>query len=143
MEVEIATTAPVAHVPLTVSWDPALLELEKVVWGDFLGSGKNAVFVSDSTTPGELAVEADRVAGASGVAGHGALARIHFRALSVGIAAVAVGVQRVQDAERYELAAVASPPSEVEIRDGEDSGATLQPVIETLGEPADEPDGGS
>ena len=143
MEVEIATTAPVAHVPLTVSWDPALLELEKVVWGDFLGSGKNAVFVSDSTTPGELAVEADRVAGASGVAGHGALARIHFRALSVGIAAVAVGVQRVQDAERYELAAVASPPSEVEIRVGEDSGATLEPVIETLGEPADEPDGGS
>ena len=143
MEVEIATTAAVAHVPLTVSWDPELLELEKVVWGDFLGSGKNAVFTGNTTTPGELVVEAHRVAGASGVAGHGALARVHFRALGIGIATVAVAVQRVEDAERYELAAVASPPSEVEIHVGEDSGTSLLPVVETVVEPVDEPDGGS
>ena len=83
------------------------------------------------------------MAGASGVAGHGALARVHFRALGIGIATVAVAVQRVEDAERYELAAVASPPSEVEIHVGENSGTSLLPVVETVVEPVDEPDGGS
>jgi hypothetical protein len=139
MVVEIATTSPVAHVPLTLSWDPALLELEKAVPGDFLGSGKNAAYTSDGTVPGELALQADRVEGASGVAGNGALMRVRFRALAGGYATVEVAPGRILDAELYDLAAGAAPPSEVEIRAAADSGPTLLPAEGSVAEP----DGGS
>lgn len=145
MEVEIATTAAVAHVPMTLTWDPALLELERVVAGDFLGNGKNAGFTSDSSVPGTLVLQADRVTGASGVAGHGALAHVSFRALGNGIATVAVAASHVEDAELYELAAVAAAPSEVVIRTPDDSGLTVLETVEPVGQdPADAgPDGGS
>lgn len=139
MVVEIATTSPVAHVPLTLSWDPGLLELEKAVPGDFLGSGKNAAYTSDATIPGELSLRADRVEGASGVAGNGALVRVRFRALADGYAAVSVAPGRVLDAELDDLAAAAAPASEVEIRAAAESAPTLLPA----GQPAGEPDGGS
>ena len=139
MEVEITTTAPVAHIPLTLLWDPDLLELEKVVPGDFLGSGKNARFTSVTSVPGELELQADRVTGASGVAGHGNLVRIRFRALGTGAGTIAIATDRIQDAELYELAAVASAPSEIVVRAPEESGLT---VLETV-EPVDGPDGGS
>jgi general secretion pathway protein D len=135
MMVEIATTSPVAHVPVTLSWDPALLELEKTVPGDFLGSGKNAAYTSDASIPGELSLQADRVAGASGVAGNGALVKVRFRALAGGYASVAVAAGRILDAELYDLAAGAAPPSEVEIRAAADSAPTLLPAVEPVGEP--------
>ena len=142
MEVEIATTAPVAHVPMTLSWDPALLALERVVAGDFLGSGKNAGFASDDSIPGTLVLQADRVEGASGVAGHGVLARVRFRTLGEGIATVAVTASHVEDAELYELAAVAAAPSDVVIRTPDESGLTVFESVEPIA-PAAEPDGGS
>ncbi|MEO7793981.1 MAG: cohesin domain-containing protein, partial [Thermoanaerobaculia bacterium] len=148
MEVEIATTSPVAHVPMTLSWDPALLQLERVVPGDFLGSAKNAGFSSDDSTPGKLELKVDRVQGASGVAGHGALARIQFRALEIGIATVAVAATRVQDVELYELASVVAAPSDIVIRTPDDSGLTVFESVEPIdvtepGEQDPEPDGGS
>ena len=142
MEVEIATTAPVAHVPMTLSWDPALLALERVVAGDFLGSGKNAGFASDDSIPGTLVLQADRGEGASGVAGHGVLARVRFRTLGEGIATVAVTASHVEDAELYELAAVAAAPSDVVIRTPDESGLTVFESVEPIA-PAAEPDGGS
>ncbi|MEO8196233.1 MAG: cohesin domain-containing protein, partial [Thermoanaerobaculia bacterium] len=145
MEVEIATTAAVAHVPMTLTWDPALLALDRVVAGDFLGTTKNAGFTSDASTPGTLVLQADRVTGASGVAGNGALAHVSFRALGSGIATVTVASSHVADAELYELAAVVAAPSEVVIRTPDDSGLTVLETVETVDPvaPFAEPDGGS
>lgn len=148
MSIEIATTAPVAHVPMTLSWDPALLTLERVVAGDFLGSGKNAGFVSDTSTPGELVLSADRVAGASGVAGRGALARVVFRALSEGVGQITVAAARIEDAERYELAAAAAAPSDVVVRTPDLSGLSVLETVEPVdadasNDPAPGPGGGS
>ena len=127
---------------MTLSWDPALLALERVVAGDFLGSGKNAGFASDDSIPGTLVLQADRVEGASGVAGHGVLARVRFRTLGEGIATVAVTASHVEDAELYELAAVAAAPSDVVIRTPDESGLTVFESVEPIA-PAAEPDGGS
>ncbi len=145
MEVEIATTAAVAHVPMTLTWDPALLALDRVVAGDFLGTAKNAGFTSDASTPGTLVLQADRVTGASGVAGHGALAHVSFRALGSGIATVAVASSHIADAELYELAADTAAPSEVVIRTPDDSGLTVLETVEPVDPvaPVAEPDGGS
>ena len=87
-------------------------------------------------------LQADRVAGASGVAGHGTLARLRFRALGTGAATVAVATSRIEDAEGYELASVAGTASEVDIRAPEESGLTVLETVEPI-EPAAEPDGGS
>ncbi len=148
MEVEIATTAAVAHVPMTLTWDPALLALDRVAAGDFLGNSKNAGLTTDASTPGVLVLQADRVTGASGVAGHGALAHVSFRALGTGIATVTVASSHVADAELYELAAVAGAPSEISIRTPDDSGLTVLETVEPVDPEAPRapdaaPDGGS
>ena len=139
IEIEIATTSPVAHVPMTLTWDPDLLAVERVIPGDFLGDrdGSNAELVSDGSTPGELVLAANRVNGASGVAGHGVLARVRFRTLGSGTATVAITARRLLDAELYEIAAAAAAPSEIEILSPKGS---EPPVRETV-QPVTEPDG--
>ena len=119
VEVEIATTTPVAHVPMTLVYDPTVLEVERVVAGDFLGSSKNSEVSGDFSNPGELVLGASRVASLAGVAGHGALARVRFRALAAGSTAVAISALRVMDPTLTEVAAVAASESEIEVGDYE------------------------
>jgi general secretion pathway protein D len=117
LEVEIATTVPVAHLPMTLAYDPELLAVESVVAGDFLGGSKNAQVTSDRSTPGELVIGASRVEGAAGVAGHGAVAHVRFRALAAGSASVAIAASRVLDPEMGEVGAVATSDAEIRIDD--------------------------
>ncbi len=144
LEVEIATTSAVAHVPMTLTWDPDLLAVEKVLPGDFLAAsdGRNVDFVSDEATPGELVLAANRVAGASGVAGHGALARIRFRALGSGNATVAIAARRLLDAQLFEIAAAAVSPAEVEILAPEGSEPTVRETVQPVAHPNSGPDAG-
>jgi general secretion pathway protein D len=125
--VEVATTVPVAHLPMTLSYDAGLLEVESVEAGDFLGSSKNSEITADGSSPGAIVIGASRVAGAPGVAGHGTLARIRFRALSDGASSVAVDALRVMDPELDEIGAVATSSSEVavgEVEEREGEGGT-------------------
>ncbi len=145
IEVEIATTSPVAHVPMTLTWDPELLAVESVLPGDFLGAsdGRDGELVSDGTTPGELVLAANRVNGASGVAGHGALARVRFRAKGSGNATVAIAARRLLDAELREVAAAAAAPSEIEILSPEGSEPTVRETLQPFASSDPGPDGGS
>jgi general secretion pathway protein D len=113
--VEISTTAAVAHLPMTLAYDATRLELVSVEAGDFLGSSRNAEISSDGSTPGELVIGASRVSGAAGVAGHGTLAHVRFRALAEGAATVSIAAVRVMDPELAELGDVAVSDSEVAI----------------------------
>ena len=115
--VEIATTVPVAHTPMTLSYDPGLLAVEGVEAGDFLGHSKNAEVTADDSSPGAIVIGASRVAGASGVAGHGTLATIRFRALSDGVSAISVDALRVMDPGLSEIGVVSTSPSEVAVGD--------------------------
>jgi general secretion pathway protein D len=102
---------------MTLAYDPALLEVEDVDAGEFLGSAKNAEVSSDRSTPGELVIGASRVEGAAGVAGHGAVARVRFRALAPGESAVSIVAHRVLDPELAELGAVSTSAARVAIGD--------------------------
>jgi general secretion pathway protein D len=117
VEIEIAATAPVGHLPMTLSYDPTLLAVEQVVAGDFLGGSKNAQVTADTSTPGELVLGASRVAGAAGVAGHGSIALVRFRALAEGDAEVEIAAVRAMDPDLSEVAGVAVESSRIAIAD--------------------------
>ncbi len=79
---------PVSHLPITLSWDPARLELAEVRSGGFLGSASQAQVLTDASRPGRLVVGASRLGEAPGVAGGGVVAEISFRAVATGEAVV-------------------------------------------------------
>jgi hypothetical protein len=85
-EVRIQAEAgrPVSHLPLSLSFDPAVLTVEKVDAGDFLGNASEARVMSDSGRPGALVIGASRLGKVAGVKGTGTVARITFRAVAAG-----------------------------------------------------------
>ncbi len=129
LEVEVATTTPVAHLPMTLAYDPSLLAVEEVIPGDFLGGADVAEVSGGGATPGQLVLGASRFAGTAGVAGHGALARVRFRALAEGESTVAIAARRVMDRERMEIASVATVPTDIEVRSPESEVPRVRDVI--------------
>jgi hypothetical protein len=75
---------PVSHLPLTLSFDPKVLAVEKVEAGDFLGGAGEAKLMSDESRPGDLVIGASRLGKVAGVQGTGTVARITFRAVGAG-----------------------------------------------------------
>ncbi|HSS52281.1 MAG TPA: cohesin domain-containing protein, partial [Thermoanaerobaculia bacterium] len=74
----------VSHLPLSLSFDPAVLRIESVDPGDFLGAVGESQVLSDTGRPGALVIGASRLGQRPGVKGSGIVARITFRALAAG-----------------------------------------------------------
>jgi hypothetical protein len=74
----------VSHLPLSLSFDPKVLAVERVDAGDFLGGAGQAQVMSDSGRPGSLVIGASRLGQVPGVKGKGTVARIVFRAVARG-----------------------------------------------------------
>ncbi len=75
---------PVSHLPLSLSFDPKVLAVEKVEAGDFLGTAAESQVMSDAGRPGDLVIGASRLGKVAGVKGKGTVARITFRAVAAG-----------------------------------------------------------
>jgi hypothetical protein len=75
---------PVSHLPLSLSFDPAVLSVEAVDPGDFLGAVGESQVLSDAGRAGALVIGASRLGQRPGVKGSGTVARITFRALAAG-----------------------------------------------------------
>ena len=75
---------PISHLPLSLSFDPAVLAVEKVDAGDFLGGAAEAQVMSDAGRPGALVIGASRLGKIPGVKGRGTVLRITFRAVAAG-----------------------------------------------------------
>jgi len=84
VRVQAEAGQPVSHLPLSLSFDPAVLAVEKVDAGDFLGGPGEAQVMSDAGRPGALVIGASRLGKVAGVKGTGTVARITFRALAAG-----------------------------------------------------------
>ncbi len=89
VRVQAEAGRPVSHLPLSLSFDPAVLAVEKVDAGDFLGGAGEARVMSDSGRAGSLVIGASRLGQVPGVKGTGTLARITFRALASGTSELA------------------------------------------------------
>ncbi len=74
----------VSHLPLSLSFDPKVLEVERVDAGDFLGGTGQAQVMSDFGRPGSLVIGASRLGQVPGVKGKGTVARVVFRAVAQG-----------------------------------------------------------
>jgi general secretion pathway protein D len=98
VQLRAETERPVAHVPLTVRFDGALLEVVRVTGGDFLGGDGETVVLADHSQPGRIVLGASRLGQRGGVAGDGVVAEIQFRALNAGEATLSLENARVRDA---------------------------------------------
>jgi general secretion pathway protein D len=84
VRVQAQAGQPVSHLPLSLSFDPKVLAVEKVEAGDFLGTPAEAQLMSDDARPGSLVIGASRLGKVAGVKGTGTVARITFRAVAAG-----------------------------------------------------------
>ncbi|HEX9944008.1 MAG TPA: secretin N-terminal domain-containing protein [Thermoanaerobaculia bacterium] len=107
---------PVSHLPLSLSFDPAVLAVEKVDAGGFLGGPGEAQVMSDSSRPGALVIGASRLGQVPGVKGTGTVARVTFRAVAAGSSEVGFDGKALDSALRP--LAVRTRPALVEV-DGE------------------------
>lgn len=89
VRVQAQAGQPVSHLPLSLSFDPAVLAVEKVDAGEFLGGSGEAQVMSDAGRPGALVIGASRLGKVAGVKGKGTVARITFRAVAAGTSALA------------------------------------------------------
>ncbi len=104
---------PVSHLPLSLSFDPAVLVVEKVDAGDFLGGAGEAQVMSDAGRPGALVIGASRLGKVPGVKGRGSVAIITFRAVAVGSSELAFEGKALDSALRP--VAVRTRPALVEV----------------------------
>jgi general secretion pathway protein D len=103
---QVAASSPVAHVPVTLYFDPQRLQATSVDAGDFLGGDGESTLLSDTATPGRVVIGASRLGSIAGVSGAGAVARIHFKALKDGPAKIGFRHLRVLDNRLHPLAPV-------------------------------------
>ena len=98
MQVQASAARPVSHLPIELSFDPALLVVEGVEPGGFLGAAGTAQVLADSSHRGELTIGASRVGELPAVSGDGTVATVTFRALATGTARVGFGPTQALDA---------------------------------------------
>jgi general secretion pathway protein D len=130
VRVQAEAGQPVSHLPLSLSFDPAVLAVEKVDAGDFLGGAGEAQVMSDFGRPGALVIGASRLGKVPGIKGKGIVARITFRAVATGSSAVSFDAKAL-DVDLRPLA-VRARPAQVEVG-GE---AEPRPRPETTGREA-------
>jgi general secretion pathway protein D len=93
----------VAHLPMTLRFDPARLEVVRVTQGPFLGGEGEATLLSDVSRPGYVVLGASRLGRRGGVSGEGAVAHITFRPLLEGAVRVRVAEAEALDEDLAEL----------------------------------------
>ncbi len=103
----------VSHLPLSLTFDPKVLAVEKVEAGDFLGPAGAAQVLSDAGRPGDLVIGASRLGKVPGVKGTGTVARVTYRAVAAGASELAFDGKAL-DASLQPLA-VRTRPALVEV----------------------------
>lgn len=117
VRVEVSALAAISHLPFALAFDPAVLAVEKIDAGDFLGtpgSGTSEV-LSDASHAGEVVVGASRLGKVPGVAGQGLVARVTFRALAAGSTAVAIRGAKALGPQLDPLGPVATEAAQVQV----------------------------
>jgi hypothetical protein len=119
-EIQVAVQAEavrgVSHLPLTLTYDPALLAFESVAPGEFLGGPGAAEVLAHASRPGELVLGASRLGDAPAVTGDGTVARLTFRVLARGTAKIGFASAQALDGALRPVLPLRTAPSVVEVR---------------------------
>jgi general secretion pathway protein D len=138
VRLQASAVRPLSHLPLTLEYDPAVLAVERVAAGDFLGAAGEAEVLSDATARGRLVIGASRLGQRGGTRGAGTVATITFRAVADGESRVRFAEARALDALLQPLAPFATeamtvevgeapPPRRPDLRDVETEGERPRP----------------
>jgi len=84
VRLQASAAQPVSHLPLTLTFNPDVLVVERVEAGGFLGATSQSQVLSDTSSAGRLVIGASRLGPIPGVEGEGMVAQITFRALAPG-----------------------------------------------------------
>ena len=135
--VQVSADRPISHLPLTLSFDPALLAVESVAAGDFLGAAGKAEVLADYSHPGEVVVGASRLGDQPGVTGAGTLAKVTFRALSAGSALVGFSGRQALDDAMHPVLPISVKPAQIDVQGAAGGGGGgRQPVKQPRSAPA-------
>jgi hypothetical protein len=110
---EVAAEQAVSHLPTTLSYDPRALELLDTELGTFFGDGAEAQTLIDTTQAGRVVVGASRMGRSHGVAGHGKLLTLRFRALGAGPVEIGFEKKRALDAFLQAVGPLATTPAKL------------------------------
>ncbi|MFL6289434.1 MAG: secretin N-terminal domain-containing protein, partial [Thermoanaerobaculia bacterium] len=113
VQVQAAADKPISHLPLALSYDPAMLAVEQVERGSF---PLEAQILADASRPGEVVLGASRMGAVPGVTGQGTVARITFRALRSGSTRIDFSRSKALDAELRPVVPVRVSPVQVSVR---------------------------
>jgi len=83
VSVYVEARQAVAHLPVTLTFDPGVLAVEEVSAGPLFGE-EEARVLADFGSPGRLVLAASKAGRGGGVIGENAVARIRFRAVGTG-----------------------------------------------------------
>jgi general secretion pathway protein D len=122
--VQVSADRPISHLPLTLGFDPALLAVEAVAPGDFLGdaAAAKAEILADFSRPGEVVVGASRLGDQPGVTGAGTLVRVTFRALTAGSALIGFSGRQALDSSLRPVLPISVMPAHIEVQGGSGGG---------------------
>jgi general secretion pathway protein D len=104
---------PISHLPLSLSYDPAVLSVEQVERGTFPAE---AQILADASRSGEVVLGASRLGEVPGVTGKGTVARITFRArsgASAGSTRIGFTQSKALDASLHPVVPVRTTPLDV------------------------------
>jgi general secretion pathway protein D len=113
VKVQASAGRPISHLPLSLSYDPAVLAVEQVERGTFPGE---AQILADASRPGEVVLGASRMGEVPGVTGQGTVARITFRALRSGSTRIDFSRSNALDAELRPVVPVRARSVDVSVR---------------------------
>ena len=124
MRLMVEASKNLAHVPLTLEFDPEIVEVVSVTRGDFLGAEGEAEVLADFSRPGRLILGASRLAPLGGIKGEGAVAIIRFRALVAGSTRIKFADRKALNGSLKFVKPIKVTPGRVEVSAGSASGAT-------------------
>jgi len=113
VKVQASADRPISHLPLSLSYDPAMLAVEQVERGTFPGE---AQILADASRPGEIVLGASRMGEVPGVTGQGTVARITFRAVRSGSTRIDFSRSKAMDAELRPVVPVRARSVDVSVR---------------------------
>jgi hypothetical protein len=113
----VANTTDLFFAPVKIKYDPKLLKLNASTAGAFLsGDGQRVTFTENARNDaGEATVNLNRLPGAGGLSGSGALVSFTFTAIGKGSANVQVIESNFKNSQMQPIAAP-GPQVQVEIR---------------------------
>ena len=116
VRVEADAALPLSHLPLVITYDPAIVEVVEWKQGDLLGAEDEVQMLGAVGEPGRLLLGVSRLGERPGVTGRGTVAVISFQAKAAGRANIAFEKPKALGPALEEIAPVRSEGARLRVR---------------------------